>query len=409
MRRVFCLILTVLFAVVLPVLPILAQDGLYFTAINNTILELSDKTMPVRYKGMYYVPCSVFNSIELKTYCLYSKSTQMVMISDLENILYFDMSAGSCYDEAEESFPYVAIYQNDTAYIPALFTADYFGITYDYLISDYAPVIRLTKGSVLSNDAFLRGAAAIMESRLAQYNADHASAASTETPAPAETPVPTELPGETPGPIESPLPTSRPLETPQPSATPVPTATPEPIRSNVNVYIAVLGLGDDSEAVAEMLMKRGYIPCFFFSAEDIRSRPETVRRLQGIGCGIGIRFENALAEEYEDASALLREAARTYTFLVASPAPITKAAGRSAENSGLRIWSAQPPESELYPLLEQLEQAEDRCDLILDGSISLSQASILADHLQADAYTVKQITELTETALHAIEKKALVQ
>ncbi len=401
MRRVVSLILAVLLAFVLLILPILAQDGIYFTAVNNTILDLNDKTMPVRHKGVYYVPCSVFNSIELKTYCLYYRNKQLVMISDLENILYFDMSAGSCYDEGGESFPYVAIYQNDTAYIPALFTADYFGINYDYLISDYAPVIRLTKGSVLDNDAFLRGAAAIMESRLAQYNAEHAAPAATDTPAPAETPgptetaVPTEAPEETPAPAETPV--------PKPTATPVPTATPKPIRSNVHVYIAVLGLGDDSGSIAEVLLKRGYTPSVFLSAEDIRKQPETVRKLQGIGCGIGILFESSLAEEYADASALLMESARAYTFIVASPGPIPPADVRLAKNTGLRIWSTQTPESDLNVLIEQLDLAEERCDLILDGNISLSLVSRLADHLQADAYTVEQITELTETALDAIE------
>ena len=99
MRRGIGLMLAVLLCVVLLILPILAQDEIYFTAINNTILELQDETMPTKHKGMYYVPCSVFNSTALKTYSLYSRSKQMAMISDLDRTLYFDMSAGSCYGD----------------------------------------------------------------------------------------------------------------------------------------------------------------------------------------------------------------------------------------------------------------------------------------------------------------------
>lgn len=399
MRRMISLILAVLLAAVLLILPTLAQDGIYFTAINNTILELNDKTMPVKHKGVYYVPSSVFNSTELKTYSIYFKNRQMVMLSDLDRTLYFDMGAGSCYDENDETFPYVAIYHNDTAYLPALFTADYFGIEYDYLISDYAPVIRLTKGEVLSNDLFLVGAAAIMSSRLNQYLSEHA------TPTPTETAEPTEQPVETPLPTEPPIPTIQPTVTPQPSITPQPTASPRPVRSNVEVYIAVLGLGNDSAAIAEMMLKRAYVPCFFLSCEEIRTQADTVRKLQGVGCGIGILIDQDPSQEYEEASILLREAARAYTFLIAAASPLTAETRDLAETTGLRFWCAQTPESDPYVLIDELDRSVDRCDLVLDGEMRIGQATRLADYLQADSYTVKQITELTETAL---EKKELV-
>ncbi|MBO4377806.1 MAG: hypothetical protein J5889_02495, partial [Clostridia bacterium] len=161
MRKLKFILLSVVFCAALLILPSLAENEVYFTAINNTLLELNDKTMPVKQKGVFYVPNSVFNSSDLGTYCVYSRSKQLVMLSDLERTLYFDMSEGTCYDDQGETFAYVAIYQNDTAYLPALFTAYYYGIEYSYITSDYAPVIRLKKGEVLSDSAFLRGAAAI--------------------------------------------------------------------------------------------------------------------------------------------------------------------------------------------------------------------------------------------------------
>ena len=397
MRRGKSLLLAVLVSAVLLILPILAQDNIYFTAINNTILELRDETMPTRHKGMYYVPCSVFNSTELKTYSLYSRSKQLVMISDLERTLYFDMGAGNSHDDNEETYPFAAIYHNDTAYVPALFTADYFGIEYDYLLSDYAPIIRLTKGDVLSEELFLRGAAAILSSRLSQYIAEHTTEAPTEPPA--ETVPPVE-------PAETPVPTPRPTETPPPSVTPEPTASPRPIRSGVTVYIAMLGLGDDSKAIADMLLEKEYVPCFFLRSDEIRSKPDTVRELLGKGCGIGILFTQSPMEEYAEASALLREAARTYTFMVAFASPPSDKILKAAEKTGLRVWSAEAPETDLITMQERLDTAADRCDLILEGGISLSTAARLAEYLQADSYRVTMITELTATAL---EQKELVK
>ena len=182
-------------AILILVIPIMAQNAIYFTAINNTLLELNDQTMPINQNGTIYLPSSIFNSSELGTYCLYSRSKQQVVISDLNKILYYDMSAGNSYDDRDNSYPYAAIYHNDTAYIPAFFTASYFGIQVSYIRNDYAPIIRLTKGSVLSDNDFLRGAAAIMETRLAQYNT-----AQTATEAPEPTVRPTAVPTATPRP-----------------------------------------------------------------------------------------------------------------------------------------------------------------------------------------------------------------
>ena len=374
MRRVKVLLLAVLFIALWLVIPILAENDVYFTAINNTLLELDDATMPVKLKGTFYLPSSVFNSSDLGIYCVYFKSKQLVMLSDLTHTLYFDMSAGNSYDDLDEVYPYAAIYQNDTAYLPAVFTAVFFDCEYSYIKSDYAPIIRLSKGKVLSDDAFLRGASALMAARLAQYQS------AKETPPPVQTPTPTVS------------------ETPSPTETPQPTASPRPDRSNVEVYLAFLGLGEDSEACAELLCSRGYAPCFFVRAEEIRQQPDLIRKLIGLGCGIGFLYERDLETEYQEAAQLLREAARTVTFLAASGKTLTKAEQEAAVRTGLLLWCAQEPETETGALIARLDQAATRCDLILDGSMSEAQVIQLANHLQTESYSVRQINELAETA-----------
>ena len=383
MRRIFAVLIVVLFAAAVLCIPIIAQGTVYFTAINNTLLALEDKTMPVKQKSVIYVPCSVFNSNELGTYAMYFRSKQLVMISDLEHTLYFDMRAGTSYDDSDETFPYAAIYQNDTAYVPTFFVADYFAMRYTLIRNDYATIVRVTKGDVLSDEAFLRGATAIMETRLAQYRA------SQETPPPATVSpaVPTAKPTAKPAPTPSPTPTPVPLPTPSP--------TQKPNRSSVYVYVAFLGLGESSEENAELLLECGYSPCFFVGAEDIRSHPDMIRKLRGIGCGIGILFETDLEREYEEASGLLREAAHMRTFLTACPVPLPEDPEHEPDHRDVIVWCAKEPETTAPEVIKRLDRAVDRCDLVLDGGIGLAELRVLTDHLQTYSYSVGQITELT--------------
>ena len=384
MKRV-SIVCALLFAAVLVLLiPILAADTVYFTAINNTLLELDDQTMPYMQNGTIYLPCSVFNSSDLGTYCLYSRNKQQVVISNLDDILYFDMSAGSSYDDRDTVYPYAAIYHNDTAYVPAFFTASIFGIQVSYIRNEYAPIIRMTKGKVLSDTDFLRGASAIMETRLTQYNSSQSGHQSSS---------------------DEPSKTSAPTVTPVPTDIPAPTPSPRQTRSDVEVFIAFLGLTENSEACADIMRSKGFTPCFFIKTSDLREYPDLVRKLNGIGCGIGLLFTDDPENEYEEFSELLRESVRTVTFLLASAVPLTSSDIEKAQERGLVLWCAQEPETDINQSIIRLDAAESRCDLILGSNVSVNRITRLANYLRSESYTVKEITELTETAFSIQEKE----
>ncbi len=384
MKRLSVICALLLTAILFLVIPILAANTVYFTAINNTLLELDDQSMPYMQNGTIFLPCSVFNSSELGTYCLYSRNKQQVMISDLDNILYFDMSAGNSYDDRDTTYPYAAIYHNDTAYIPAFFTASFFGIQVSYIRNDYAPIIRLTKGNVLSDNDFLRGAAAIMETRLSQYNSSQPAHEGSSSD-----------PGKTAASTATPLPTD----------TPAPTPTPRPSRSEVEVYIAFLGLSENSDACADIMRSKGFNPCFFIETDDLRQYPDVVRKLNGIGCGIGLLFKEDPEEEYEEFSELLRESVREVTFLLASASPLSPETAKKVQKSGLILWCAQEPDIDINQLIMNLDTTENRYDLILGSNVSVNRVTRLANYLRSESFAVKEITELTETAFSIQEKE----
>ncbi len=78
---------------------------------------------------------------------------------------------------------------------------------------------------------------------------------------------------------------------------------------------------------------------FFLRAEDIRTSPETVRRLVAEGFSVGALLGGEPLAEYEEFSSLLFEAARVKTLLVsAESAEYEEDVGGMAATAGLVYW-----------------------------------------------------------------------
>lgn len=379
-RQRICILLLAAVILTLAMLPVsAAEDTVFFTAVNNTLLDLTAETMPVKYASMIYVPSSVFNSNALGTNAFYSRSTQTVLISDGDRVLYFDMSLGNSYDSEEEEYRYAAIYVNDTAYVPAYFVASFFDLEYSYIRQEGKHIVRLSRGNVLSDDDFFSAAASLMETRLKEYNKEQkrknnasASAAPTAAPTPEATPADTEPPSVG----------------PEPSPTPSP-----PDRSSVTVHIGVLGLGENSERQLEMLQETGLPVCFFATAAEIYANADLVRRITGEGGSIGVRFESDPAAEAEAFRTALRDTAMCVSFLAADTGLDARQA-QAAADTGLSVWTFRSAVSTFDGASRWLESAEWRCDLLLKADYEGFRA--LNGLLERDHYNVETITETTK-------------
>ncbi len=277
-------------------LPVSAST-LYFTSINNILMPLSDDTMPINVDGIMYVPYSVFNSSELGTYSVYSKTSQVVLVfrSDLQ--LNFDLKDGSTYDNTSETYSISAVYSNGVVYIPAAFTCEFFGIQYSVIRgNDYGPIIRMKRGDVLDDETFAKAAAALMKSRLNQYKKG-----TSETAAPTPTPSPTPTP--TPGPV-----------------TPTPAPNDETqLHTDVDVFINIYGLDPGTTPLILRTLENNAIPAtFFLTQEDILENADLVRRILGSGFTVGLVVGEDYKRDYELSSALLYEASHQACFIVAA-------------------------------------------------------------------------------------------
>ena len=359
----FCLLAVLSLSLMIP--SAMAEDTVFFTAVNNTLLELTAETMPVAHHSLIYVPCSVFNTKALNTWSYYSRGSQTVLISDGSKELYFDMGAGDSYDREENRYNYAAIYVNDTAYVPVYFVADFFGLTYSYIRREGWHIIRVTTGGMLSDEDFFSAAAPLLETRMNQYMGAQ------ETQDPEPTSAPTQRPS------------------PSPAPTPSPTPTPAVDRSGVQVHLCYLGLGEASAAILEAL--NGAPACFFATAEEIYANADLTRRILGSGCTLGLLVREDPEAEYALFRRALRDTAMGVAYLGAA---VTDGEEADAwEGCGLRILRAEEAIDSYWACSARLEAAEGSCDLMLDGAFA--DTEYLLYLLVRDNYTLEAVTEVT--------------
>ena len=58
-------------------------------------------------------------------------------------------------------------------------------------------------------------------------------------------------------------------------------------------------------------------------------------------------------------------------------------------------------------MIQRLDKAEERCDLILSANVSVNRVTRLANYLRTESYTVMDITELSETATQIKELESV--
>ncbi len=362
-----------------------ADNVVYFTAVNNRLLELKAETMPVKIKSQIYVPCSVFNASELGTRAQYFPDSQLAIVANETIRLYFNLSTGETYDNNGKYYKFTAAYVNNTAYLPVYYVVKevFTDIEYTYNRYEEFHLVRLTRGDALSVEDFIEAAVMLIKTQLAQYNKS------------AATPEPTAPPAETAAP------TAENTYAPSPSKPSGGGAAAEQDRSVVSVYLAFLGLGERTGDVLDRLDRHGYKACFFASAGQLKAYPDLARRILGTGHTLGILLGEDPERDYAEASEALLSAARTAVFLTAADRELSDGELEKLKGKGLIVWSAQPAEGYSSYIYARLEKAKRRCDIILNGEEPPGGAAVekLLDTLAEYNYTVGRINEPTETRL----------
>ena len=287
-----------------------AAGGVYFTAIDYTLLTLRAETMPATFGGTLYIPYTFFSSDALGVYFASGSDQVLIYSSSGSKSLSFDTTRGTVFDQDRIQRYFAAVKANGLIYLPVASVCEFFGINHEIITSfSQAPVVRFTKGSFSINEETFIG---LNRSRLlAEYNAYVGLPSGTASPSPGTTPLPS----------------------PSPSA--------PPTYENVSVYLSFTDLTPQNfAAVLDTLAIFRYKGCFFVSAGEIAGNAELLRRAAGVGQSVGIRLMEGTLAEYRRASALLFEAAKLRTILVSAGGDAIRPAESMAASNGLVFWTA---------------------------------------------------------------------
>lgn len=270
--------------------PAQAAPTVYFTAVNDYVLELSDETMPFWSGGYLYLPSTIFTGSVGRqlgiSYSRYVNRQTVILYSSDTHALIFDLSNNTTKDNQGNAYAQTAILRNGVVFVPETVITSFFGITCTRTSVPYGYLVRLRNGdAVLSDSQFADAASYWMEERYDQYLKSHTSEQESQQP-------------ETEEPV-------------QPS-------TPE----GKSVYLCLMAQDPQLvEEILDALERYDGQATFYCSLEFLEQQGDLLRRMEASGQGIGILADSAdgeltAAEQLERGNELLYRSACAKTRLV---------------------------------------------------------------------------------------------
>ena len=310
-----CAVLMVFFLLPLALSAAAAADKVYFMAVNETVLDLSDDTMPRVVSGVLYVPYTLFDpntaGAGLGVFSSYNRTTGKVVIYSRSTSLTFDLNTdtstaqGVVYREK-------AIIRNSMVFVPVDAVCQYFGLEWSLLTVEYGYVVRVkSSAAVLDDRGFTEAAYFAVRSRYSSY-----------------------IQSKTP--VES------------PSAPPEETVPSQPAEGSdggdmegARVYLAFrMEDGGGLDELLGRMEQYGVYGVFFCRPEQMKNRDDDIRTLTAAGHRIGLLLDadtlDGQREQAEQGRSLLAHIARVETALCLSEGLAD--ADRVALSRELSLW-----------------------------------------------------------------------
>lgn len=307
------LTLALCLSVLVPI-PVRAAD-VCFTAIDDSVLKLTNENMPVWSGGILYAPYTTFNEADngvrnWKIQVSYSRNSNKVTVFDTRRFLEFDLKSGSCWDELTGiAYSGGAIVRGGRPYLPVAIVCEHFELTYSYREIEQGALLRIkTEDVVIPDSRFPEAANNVLNLRLRDYNQSQPGGGTTATPSGSQ----------------------------KPSQDP----TPENEQS-VNTYLAFRC--EDAEHLETVLTALDGVrekAMFFLTQELIETRSDLVMRILGSGSSVGLLAE---AESIEQTRALLEAGNRALAEQVFARATAVLAAKEfrdPLEEEGWICWNS---------------------------------------------------------------------
>ena len=305
--------------------PAAAASDIYFSACNDSVVVLSDSTMPTWSGGVLYAPYSLFDGsnttqISFNISFSYNRSTGQATLFNTRQFLTFDLNNNTCYNALTgEYLNGRAILRSGRVYVPVGLVCSFFGLSYSVISISEGYMLRIKNSSaVLSDSTFVEAASNSIARYLREYNQSQQSSAA---------------PGVLP-------PTTSPSEEPE-SSSPIQEETDATDTSSVPTY---LGFRCDTEEglsdILDTLEANNRAAVLFFPAGSLERQDDLLYRILGSGHSIGLLAEgstlSATRRLLEEGNRILEQVGYIRTTVALVPA-----SQRSAlEEEGWVCWSA---------------------------------------------------------------------
>lgn len=303
--------------------------ALTLTAVNDSILPLSDSTMPARLGGEIYVPYSVFSQLGVSA----SSSDGVLDLSANGETLSFSPAEGYVYDQNLNSYSTPAYSMNGTTYVPVKLCCGKFGLSYSTLAVAGETVLRVTDGSASSDSAFAAAKSGTIENTINSYKGIPSSNGSSSN-------------GSSSNGASSNGGTAA-----KPDETPIPKVEEKPKRKPARVYLTFCGAPDkNTAAVLDTLSESGRTAAFFLPVKSADWTDDTVRRIAAEGHTLALLLDadekasgDALVEQLTLANERLRLLTGVQTRIVSVStgcAQLSRAQRDALIAAGYRLWDA---------------------------------------------------------------------
>lgn len=337
-----------------------ATSDICFTAVNNTLEPLDNNTMPIIIGSLLYIPCAFFSSEELGVN--YISSGNQVMLYYGSKFLIFDTELATVVDQNKNQYNIPALKKNGRIYVPVDEVCELFGLTYQVISGNPAPVVRFYKSSIYSNE---NNFITLNKTKMQTYYDDYVGKGA------------------------------------EPSAAPVSPAVQT--FEHVTVFLSFYDLAPNNfEAILNALDMYRYKCTFFVSSDEIAADADLLRRAAGAGHTIGIWLEEGTYDEYQDASALLFEAAKIPSVIICAGGNVRKTAEETAKEEGLVFWrpiqtyngTEKITIGKLTGKLRDIDSSRISMNLSCTDKMG-ALAGSLCGYLSEKKYVVRRITETT--------------
>lgn len=239
-----------------------AEESVIFTAMGESILPLTDATMPFVSGNSIFLPADIFTDAvrrSLDVSYTYNAERGLMVLYRGSHALWFDLSTDYATDEEDTVYYPGATVKNGHIFVSATLVARFFSLSYSVTEVPHGYMVWFRKADYpLSDIRFADAASYNMESRYQEYLRSRETAATPEEPVPVQPPEDTVMDGK-------------------------------------RIYLCFQA-GRELEAMLDVLDRAGTQAAAFFTPEKMASSGSALRRMTASGHSIGILVD-AAAEE----------------------------------------------------------------------------------------------------------------